>query len=111
MNDQPFKVILETWNGGLTIHLPRSFVGPIRHDSHSKYKFSDEMKPHVRVVSDKCSFHGSWEEAEFMDFEHWKGDQVDAKTLNGSIKFAYYDPLEVTRSRSQCTGRVGCSKR
>lgn len=57
------------------------------------------MKSRVRVISDKYSFHGSWEEAQFVDFEHWKGDEVDAKTRNGSIKFAYYDLPEVTRSR------------
>jgi len=108
-NNQPFKVILETWNGGVTIHLPRSFVGPIRHDSsHGKSTFSDEMKSHVRVISDKCSFLGSWEEANFVDFESWKGDEVDARTRNGSIKLAYYDPP----SRTQCSGTswFGCSK-
>jgi len=108
INDQPFKVILESWNGSLTIHLPRSFVGPIRHDSKSKKTFSDEMNPRVRVISDKCSFHGSWEEARFVDFESWKGDEVDAKTHNGSIKFAYYDSPEVTQSR--CTSFFGSSK-
>ena len=43
-----------------------------------------------------------------MDFEHWKGDEVDAKTRNGSIKFAYYDPPEITQSGS--TSWIGGSK-
>ena len=67
------------------------------------------MKPKIRVISDKYSFHGSWEEAGFVDFESWKGDEVDAKTRNGSIKFAYYDLPETTQSRS--TSWCGSSKR
>jgi hypothetical protein len=43
-----------------------------------------------------------------VDFEHWRGDEVDAKTRNGSIKLAYYDPLELTQCEG--TGSFGCSK-
>jgi len=90
-SEQPFKAVLKTCNGGIHVQLPRSFIGPIKHHtSNGSYKFSSEMQERLRAISSDCSFLGSWEDSGFVDYEQWKGYELDASTLNGSVKFSYY---------------------
>ena len=91
-HEQPFKAVLKTCNGGIHVQLPRSFIGPIKHHtSNGSHKFSSEMQERLRVVSSGCSFVGSWEDSGFVDYEQWKGYELDASTLNGSLRFSYSD--------------------
>jgi hypothetical protein len=87
-NDQPFKATLKTSDGPIYIEIPRSFTGPIRHSR--KYEFSNEIQQNLRHFSRETSFVGSLEGSGFSDFETWKGDQIDAITLDGKINVKYY---------------------
>jgi hypothetical protein len=74
------------------VQLPRSFIGPIKHHTaNGSYKFSSELQERLRPISSDCSFLGSWEHSGFVDYHQWKGYEIDASTLNGSVKFAYCD--------------------
>lgn len=84
--------MLTTCNGGIHVQLPRAFTGPIKHHtSNGSYKFSAEVQERLRPISSDCSFLGSWEDSKFVDYEQWTGYELDASTLNGSVKFSYYD--------------------
>jgi len=90
-NNQPFKAVLKTCNGSIHVRLPRSFTGPIKHrTSNGTYEFSKEIQERFRAISNECSFVGSWEDSGFVDYEGWDGYELEASTLNGSIKFSYY---------------------
>jgi DUF4097 and DUF4098 domain-containing protein YvlB len=94
-NDQPFIAQLKTKDGSISIEIPRSFTGPLRFSSHSgKHEFSKETREHLRIYSSECSFLGPMKESGFSNFETWKGDQIDATTLDGKIKVKYYGEVE-----------------
>jgi len=94
-NDQPFIAQLKTKDGSISIEIPRSFTGPLRFSSHSgKHEFSKETREHLRIYSSECSFLGPLKESGFSNFETWKGDQIDATTLDGKIKVKYYGEVE-----------------
>jgi len=91
-NDQPFKAQLKTSDGSITIEIPRSFKGPIRHSK--RYQFSNEIQQNLQNFSRESSFVGSLEGSSFSNFETWQGDQIDATTSDGRIKVKYYGEVE-----------------
>lgn len=94
-NNQPFSAQLKTKDGSIFIEIPRSFTGPIRHSSVSgKYEFSKEIRENIRNFSSESSFLGSIEKSGYSSLETWKGDQIDATTLDGRIKVKYYGEVE-----------------
>lgn len=92
-NNQPFKAQLRTKDGSITIEIPRSFIGPIKHSR--RYEFSNEVQQNLQNFSRESSFVGSLERSSFSNFETWKGDQIDATTSDGKIKVKYYGEVEV----------------
>jgi len=100
-NDQPFKAQLKTKDGSIFIEIPRSFVGPIRHSNVSgKYKFSKEIRENIQNFSNESSFLGSIKISGFSSLETWKGDQIDATSVDGSIKVKYYGEVEAETKKS-----------
>jgi len=59
-----------------------------------RYEFSKEIRENIRNFSSESSFLGSIEISGFSSFETWKGDQIDATTLDGRIKVKYYGEVE-----------------
>lgn len=100
-NDQPFKAQLKTKDGSILIEIPRSFTGPIRHSK--KYEFSKEVQGNLHNFSPESSFLGSLESSGFSDFETWKGDQIDATTLDGKVKVQYYGEVKEVTRRKICS--------
>jgi len=91
-NDQPFKARLKTKDGSIYIEIPRSFNGPIKHSR--RYEFSKEIQQNLQTFSRESSFVGSLGKSGFLDYETWKGDQIDATTSDGKIKVKYYGEVE-----------------
>ncbi|PVG03198.1 hypothetical protein CPB86DRAFT_749327 [Serendipita vermifera] len=91
---QPFKLHAVTRTGAMYIWLPRDFRGPLKHTAKcGSILFSDEVQKNLTTYGSHGSFVGGWEGSGFSDYEGWLGDEVDAMSSCGIIKFSYADEI------------------
>ena len=61
----------------------------------------------VRQLTNDTSFVGDWQAAGFIDYEQWKGDEVEVYTANGKITFKHQDEFGGHKGEEQTRGRGG----
>ncbi|KAG8762411.1 hypothetical protein FRB91_005854 [Serendipita sp. 411] len=94
-NEQPFKLNARSEYGSITIYLPRSFNGPVKHKTNwGAIKFSPGMQPHVHQFSEGVAYVGDWRVRGFSDYKTWDGDEIDTQTQCGDVCFAWIDEVE-----------------
>lgn len=108
LNSQPFKLNASTRNGEICVYLPRDYAGPLKYQTkNGKIKFSDALQPMTRQLTNEVSFVGDWQAAGFVDYESWKGDEVEVHTSNGKITFKYQDEFGRHQGEEKTFGRGG----
>ncbi|KAG8831916.1 hypothetical protein FRC17_002360 [Serendipita sp. 399] len=94
-NDQPFKLNARSEYGSITIYLPRSFNGPLKHKTNwGAIKFSPGMQASVHQFSEGVAYLGDWRLGGFVDYKTWDGDEVETQTQCGDVCFAWIDEVE-----------------
>ncbi|KAG8852849.1 hypothetical protein FRB91_005853 [Serendipita sp. 411] len=94
-NEQSFKLNARSECGSITIYLPRSFNGPLKHKTAwGAIKFSPGMQGQAHQFSEGVTYVGDWRTRGFVDYKSWDGDEVDALTQCGDINFAWIDEVE-----------------
>ena len=58
-----------------------------------KITFSDAMLPDVIQFNEGTAFVGDWARAGYRGYKTWEGDDVDASTQYGDIRFAWTDEI------------------
>ncbi|KAJ6571394.1 hypothetical protein B0H19DRAFT_988003 [Mycena capillaripes] len=89
----PVNLKAQSSNGAITLHIPRSFRGPLTICSRNgSIRFSDALSADLTTFNEvnrtrRC-FVG-----DFSDWadqpEGWMGDEVNVESLNGSVKIHY----------------------
>ncbi|KAJ7036703.1 hypothetical protein C8F04DRAFT_463730 [Mycena alexandri] len=91
----PVKVCAKSSNGTVTIHLPRSFRGPVTlRTNNGTARFSDAVAADLITFTEanrtRRSFIGDF--ADWTDQPaEWVGDEVEVETSNGNIRLQYVD--------------------
>ncbi|KAG8831915.1 hypothetical protein FRC17_002359 [Serendipita sp. 399] len=94
-SEQSFRLNARTECGSVTIYLPRTFNGPLKHKTaYGSIKFSPGMQGQVHQFSEGVAYLGDWRTGGFVDYKNWDGDEVDAHTQCGDIRFAWIDEVE-----------------
>ncbi|KAJ7770014.1 hypothetical protein B0H16DRAFT_1517057 [Mycena metata] len=93
----PVKLCAKSSNGTVTIHLPRTFCGPVTlRTNNGAVRFSDAVAAELTTFSEaqrtrRCfvgDFSGSGWTGEAAG---WRGDEVEVETSNGGIRLQYVD--------------------
>ncbi|KAF7343858.1 hypothetical protein MSAN_01967100 [Mycena sanguinolenta] len=89
----PMHIKARSSNGSVTLHIPRSFRGPVTiRTSNGSVRFSDSISTHLTTFSEvkktrRC-FIGDY--TDWTDQpEGWIGDELDLETSNGTVKLQY----------------------
>ncbi|KAG8975239.1 hypothetical protein FRC05_006182 [Tulasnella sp. 425] len=102
----PFRLVAESWNGTVTVYLPRSFVGPVTSSTgNGRLDLSDAVKQNFTLFSDldrraTKGFIGDWSSSGYGEVTQagaeWMGDEIIAGTKNGSVKVRYIDEFNAS---------------
>ncbi|EIN08759.1 hypothetical protein PUNSTDRAFT_143487 [Punctularia strigosozonata HHB-11173 SS5] len=93
----PFILMATGHNGGVMIHVPRTFCGPVSaFTKNGSVSWSNTLEPHVTMFSEQSNkrqaFIGDLSASGWAELpETWVGDEIVAETWNGSIKFQFID--------------------
>ncbi|TDL24528.1 hypothetical protein BD410DRAFT_786043 [Rickenella mellea] len=94
----PFKLVVTSNFGKVTIGLPRTFVGPLTATTRfGSLCLSGSVKPQVATFSDvNNTFKGFLGDVESTGFGNgdWEGSRVEVDCLNGSVNIYYLDELD-----------------
>ncbi|KAJ7101378.1 hypothetical protein B0H15DRAFT_763582, partial [Mycena belliarum] len=90
----PIRTSVHSSNGSITLHLPRTFRGPVTvRARNGSVKFSGTLQTQVTTFGEgaqtrRC-FVGAF--ADWAEGEAWAGDEVSIESGNGSVKLQYDD--------------------
>ncbi|KAF9525459.1 hypothetical protein CPB83DRAFT_897055 [Crepidotus variabilis] len=91
-----YNITVKSQNGSITVHLPRTFRGPIRLKTvNGSMKVSEAIRTNWTQFSDmggvRRSFLGHFDVSEFTPGQEWEGDDLSVEGVNGGIKLVYDD--------------------
>ncbi|KAJ6503879.1 hypothetical protein C8R45DRAFT_1209439 [Mycena sanguinolenta] len=105
----PMRITAKSSNGAVTLHLPRSFRGPVTiRTSNGSVRFSDSIEEDLTTFSEvkktrRC-FIG-----EYSDWTEqpggWVGDELDLETSNGTVRLQYDVELSPSNTVESSKGK------
>ncbi|KDR72705.1 hypothetical protein GALMADRAFT_252910 [Galerina marginata CBS 339.88] len=95
----PIRLYCSSFNGGVSVYLPRAFEGPIKVKTlNGSLRFSDAVKQLVTPFSEmdgmQRSFLGNFDAAKWETGAEWAGDELFAETKNGNVKIYFDDEAD-----------------
>ncbi|KII84581.1 hypothetical protein PLICRDRAFT_126803 [Plicaturopsis crispa FD-325 SS-3] len=89
----PFMLTVTSYHGGVQLHLPQSFKGPLSITSNNggitysdqvraRQRFSEVHRRHFSFVGDSSGWTGE---------EEWEGDAATVQSRNGKVHVSYAD--------------------
>jgi hypothetical protein len=85
----------------MTITIPRDYVGPLKCSTGwGKIKYSKNVEANLMTLSKNMAFVGDLGRSGFVDFESWKEDEVDVKTMYGDVYVQYADEHDTEEGKS-----------
>ncbi|KAG8897449.1 hypothetical protein FRC01_011331 [Tulasnella sp. 417] len=96
----PFRLTAQSWNGRVSVYLPRNFVGTLNSSAdNGGLDLSEGIKRNFNTFSEDRKttkgFIGDWSSSGYGDAvqsgAEWTGDELVVSSKNGRVKVSYVD--------------------
>ncbi|KAG8903890.1 hypothetical protein FRC01_008941, partial [Tulasnella sp. 417] len=96
----PFRLAAQSWNGRVSVYLPRDFIGTLNSSTdNGGLDLSEEIKRNYNMFSEDRKatkgFIGDWSSSgygnAFQSGAEWAGDELVISSKNGRVKVSYVD--------------------